>query len=155
VVLSWRLDLDEDYFRIYDSKKMVMGYFDPDYGDIVPEDKRDEIIETMLKNHDTVMGGAVMVPMVKFALFDRDLDTDINAVQNNVQRVNLHIDKWKKFLTTVGCISLHSIRISHTDQDMLTITFPVRFPKPLPLEKNTLMDGIKPVLHLLQRSGLS
>ena len=28
----WKLELEEDYFRIYDSKKMIAGYFDPDFG---------------------------------------------------------------------------------------------------------------------------
>ena len=33
----WKLELDEEYFRIYDSKKMIAGYFDPDYGDLFPK----------------------------------------------------------------------------------------------------------------------
>ena len=132
-----------------------MGYFDPDYGEVSQKDKRDEIIESMLKNHDMVRGGVIMVPMVKFGLFDTDLETRIGTIQENVLRVNEHIDKWKIFLKKVGCLERHSVRISHTDQDMLTITFPVRFPIPLPLEKKTLMGGIEPILSLLQRSGLS
>ncbi len=132
-----------------------MGYFDPDYGDVYPSDKRDEIIASMLKNHDSVSGGAIMVPMVKFGMFDTDLATGISTVQDNVLRVNSHIKKWKEFLSELGCLQRHVVRISHTDQDMLTITFPVRFSKPIPLEKNALVASIEPTLHLLQRSGLS
>lgn len=153
--LPWKLDRDEDFFRIYDSKKMVMGYFDPDYGDIRTHERRDEIIESMLKNHEKVPGGVVMVPMVKFRLFDTDLNAGINTVQENVLRVNEHIGKWRDFLASTGCLEMHSVRISHTDQDMLTITFPVRFPEPLPLEKNALVHGLVPTLLLLQKSGLS
>lgn len=150
----WKLDLDEDYFRIYDNEKMIVGYFDPDYG-VLPEDKRDETIESMLKNHDVIRGGVIMVPMVKFGLFDTDLEARISTVQTNILRVNEHIEKWKTFLKKVGCLERHSIRISHTDQDMLTVTFPVRFPMPIPLEKKALMSGVEPILSLLQRSGLS
>ncbi len=32
--MLWKLDSDEGFFRIYDSIKLVAGYFDPDYGDI-------------------------------------------------------------------------------------------------------------------------
>ena len=71
--MLWKLDLDEDYFRIYDSKKMIAGYFDPDYGDIYPKDSSEEIISKMLKNHDKIAGGFIMVPMIKFGLFDTDL----------------------------------------------------------------------------------
>lgn len=71
--MLWKLDLDEEYFRIYDSKKMIAGYFDPDYGEIFPKNKSDEIISQMLKNHDKIPGGFIMVPMVKFGLFDTDL----------------------------------------------------------------------------------
>ena len=48
----------------------------------------------------------------------------------------------------------YSIRISHTDQDMLTITFPIYFENPTPLDKNKLLEKIEPILDLLIKSGL-
>ena len=48
----------------------------------------------------------------------------------------------------------HFIGISHTDQDMLTVTFPITFSKPTPLEKSNLLEEIFPVLTLLQQSEL-
>ena len=77
---------------------MVAGYFDPDYGDIYPKENSAEIISNMLKNHDKILGGVVMVPLVKFGLFDTDLDTSIFEVDKNVERVHSHLDKWKNFL---------------------------------------------------------
>jgi len=41
----WKLELEENYFRIFDSKKQIAGYFDPDYGEIFPKEKDQEIIE--------------------------------------------------------------------------------------------------------------
>ena len=151
--MLWKLESDEDFFRIYDSKKMVAGYFDPDYGNIFPKENSEEIISSMLKNHDKILGGIVMVPLVKFGLFDSDLDTDISDVEQNVTRVNEHLQKWKNFLSQTNK-EKHSIRISHTDQDMLTITFEVKFSKPTPLEKKHLAEELSTTLDLLQKLDL-
>ncbi len=151
--MLWKLDLDEGYFRIYDSKKLIAGYFDPDYGEIHPKENSEEIILSMLKNHDKILGGVIMVPLVKFGLFDTDLDTSLSKVEQNVNRVTEHLQKWKNFLSQTNR-HVHSIRISHTDQDMLTITFKIKFSKPTPLEKTKLIDEIFPTLDLLQKSGL-
>ena len=91
--LLWKLEFDEDYFRIYDSKKLIAGYFDPDYGDIFTRDDSEEIISSMLKNHDKIPGGIIMVPLVKFGLFDSDLDTTLTNVEEQVIRVNEHLQK--------------------------------------------------------------
>jgi len=151
--MLWKLDLDEGYFRIYDSKKLIAGYFDPDYGEIYPKKNSEEIILAMLKNHDKILGGLIMVPLVKFGLFDTDLDTSLSEVEQNVNRVREHLQKWKNFLSQTNR-HVHSIRISHTDQDMLTITFKVKFSKPTSLEKTKLIEEIFPTLDLLQKSGL-
>lgn len=132
---------------------MVAGYFDPDYGDIHPRENAAEIIADMLKNHDKILGGVVMVPLVKFRLFDTDLDTSILEVDRNVQRVHSHLDKWKDFMSETNR-KAHSVRISHTDQDMLTIAFKVKFSRPTPLHKNDLMEELHPTLDLLQKSDL-
>ena len=149
----WKLELDEEYFRIYDSKKMIAGYFDPDYGDICPKENSEQIISSMLKNHDKILGGMVMVPLVKFGLFDRDLDTSISNVHENVTRVNVHLDKWNDVLSEMNS-KFHSVRISHTDQDMLTITFPVLFSQPTPLKKEELAKELFSILDLLQKRDL-
>ncbi|HJJ23300.1 MAG TPA: hypothetical protein OQH54_06260 [Nitrosopumilus sp.] len=151
--MLWKLELDENYFRIYDSKKLIAGYFDPDYGDIYPKENSEEIISSMLQNHDKISGGAILVPLVKFRLFDTDLDTTLSKVEQNVIRVTGHLQKWKNFLSQTNR-HLHSIRISHTDQDMLTITFQVKFSKSTPLEKTKLLEEILPTLDLLQKSDL-
>ncbi|MCH2405290.1 MAG: hypothetical protein MK200_03745 [Nitrosopumilus sp.] len=151
--MLWKLELDEGYFRIFDSKKLIVGYFDPDYGEIYPKENSEEIILSMLKNHDKILGGIIMVPLVKFRLFDTDLDTSLSEVEKNVNRVTEHLQKWKNFLSQTNRL-IHSIRISHTDQDMLTITFKVKFSKSTPLEKTKLMEEIFPTLDLLQKSGL-
>jgi hypothetical protein len=153
VLLLWKLDLDEEYFRIYDSKKLIAGYFDPDYGDIFPKENSAEIISQMLKNSDKIPGGFIMVPMIKFELFDTDLETDVETVETRVTFVLDRLKRWKEFLSKKN-LKIHYVRISHTDQDMLTITFPVKFSKPTPLDNKEMMVEIAPTLDLLQKLNL-
>ncbi|HEY5735179.1 MAG TPA: hypothetical protein VIS47_01325 [Nitrosopumilus sp.] len=152
-MMLWKLEFDEGFFRIYDSKKLIAGYFDPDYGDVFSKGNSEDIILSMMKNHDKILGGVIMVPLVKFRLFDTDLDTSLTNVEEQVLRVNEHLQKWKNFLSETNLIS-HSIRISHTDQDMLTISFPLTFSKPTPLEKTSLREELLETLEILQKSGL-
>jgi len=153
VLLLWKLDLDEEYFRIYDSNKLIAGYFDPDYGDLYPKENSEEIISQMLKNHDKINGGFIMVPMVKFGLFDTDLKTDVNKVETQVNSVQDRLKKWKEFLSKQK-LKIHYVRISHTDQDMLTITFPIKFSKLTSLDKKEIAREITPTLDLLQKLNL-
>ena len=67
----------------------------------------------MLKNHDKISGGMVMVPLVKFGLFDRDLDTSLSDVCENVSRVNVHLDKWNSVLSEMNCKFHSSTNISY------------------------------------------
>ena len=150
---SWKLEFEEGYFRIFDSKKLIAGYFDPDYGNLSEVKNPEDIILSKIKNHDKVLGGMMMIPLVKFKLFDTDLNTILSEVKQNISRVSLHLEKWGVFLSEINNTS-HFIGISHTDQDMLTVTFPVIFSKPTILEKSDLLEEIYPVLNLLQKSEL-
>lgn len=152
-MLLWKLDLDEEYFRIFDSNKLIAGYFDPDYGDLYPKENSEEIISQMLKNHDKITGGFIMVPMIKFGLFDTDLETNIDTVETQVNSVLDRLSRWRKFLSKTN-LKIHYVRISHTDQDMLTITFPFKFSKPTPLDKKEMVVELTPTLDLLQKLNL-
>ncbi len=83
----------------------------------------------------------MMIPLVKFKLFDTDLNTTLSEVKQNISRVSYHLQKWDAFLFDINNTS-HFIGISHTDQDMLTVTFPVIFSKPTILEKSDLLEEI-------------
>jgi len=152
-LVSWKLEFEDGYFRIFDSKKLVTGYFDPDYGDLSAAKNPEDVILSKIKNHDEVLGGMIMIPLVKFKLFDTDLNTTLSEVKQNISRVSIHLQKWDAFLSEINNIS-HFIGISHTDQDMLTVTFPVKFSKPTTLEKSNLLEELYPVLNLLEKSEL-
>ena len=149
----WKLEREEDYFRIFDSKKDIAGYFDPDYGELFPKEKEHEIIQLMHKNQDKILGGFFMVPMVKFGIFNKNTEIDIDILENQIASVEQRLSQWKTFLFETKN-EFHGIRVSHTDQDMLSITFPIKFDLPTSLEKNLLLKKLEPTLNLLQIQGL-
>ena len=149
----WQLDFEDGYFRIFDSNKLITGYFDPNYGDLSKIKNPEDVISSKIKNHDSVLGGMIMIPLVKFQLFDTDLNTTISKVQQNMSRVSIHLKKWESFLSEINN-TLHFVGISHTDQDMLTVTFPITFSKPTPLEKSNLLQEIYPTLTMLEKLEL-
>ena len=149
----WKLDFEDGYFRIFDSKKLITGYFDPDYGDLSKIKNPEDVILSKIKNHDSVLGGMIMIPLVKFQLFDTDLNTTISKVQENMSRVSIHLKKWESFLSNINNTS-HYVGISHTDQDMLTVTFPIKFSKLTPLEESNLLEEINPTLTMLEKLEL-
>jgi len=67
---SWKLEFEDGYFRIYDSEKLVAGYFDPDFGDLSAVKDPEDLILSKIKNRDVVLGGMLMIPLVKFKLFE-------------------------------------------------------------------------------------
>ena len=149
----WKIELEDDYFRIYDSKKNIAGYFDPDYGQVYPQEKLHETIVEMLKNQSPVSGGFVMFPMVKFGIFDSDYESNIDGLSQQLEQVQKRIAVWKEFIGNEQSIP-HFIKISHTDQDMLSISFPIKFSRPTPLEKKELLLQLEPILNQLQRLNL-
>ena len=149
----WNLNREDDYYRIYDPKKDIAGYFDPDYGELFPKEKEQELIEQMHKNKDKIPGGFLMVPMVKFGIFEPNKEMSTIQLQKQLDSVQERLSLWKTFLSN-SSVRLHFIRVAHTDQDMLSITFPLKFSQPIPLEKNTLLSEIEPILGSLQKQGL-
>lgn len=148
----WKLDLDSDFFRILDKDRKIAGYFWPDYGQIVPEDKYDEVVEKMHKNHDPIPGGIVTVPMVKFGIFDNNSEMDILFLSSKLDDVNARLDAWKEFLLEKQM--QHSIQMSHTDNDMLSLSFPIKFSQNVQLDKEKLLEALGPTLDLLSQKGL-
>ena len=152
-MVNWKLDYEDGYYRIFDSSKLITGYFDPDYGDLSSSKNPEDVILLKIQNREKILGGMIMIPLVKFRLFDTDLNTTLSNVQQNVSRVSAHLQKWDSMLSKINNSS-HFIGISHTDQDMLTITFPVKFSESIPLDESFLIKEISPTLDLLEINQL-
>jgi len=151
--MMWRLEREEGYFKIHDENKNIAGYFDPEYGEIFPEHKINEIIEQMNKNHEKIPGGYLMVPMVKFEIFNTEQEMNLDLLSTQVDAVKERIAKWQKFISSKQNLA-HKINVSHTDQYMLSITFPISFPMPIPLDKKLILDGLEAILDSLHEQGL-
>ena len=150
---NWKLEREEEFFRIFDSKKQIAGYFDPEYGDLVPKEKEYEIIEKMHQNQEKFPGGFLTVPMVKFGIFQPDTEMNLNYLTKQLGEVAQRIEQWKNFLEKKNNPT-HFIRISHTDQDMLSITIPLKFPQHIPLEKKIIEKYLEPTLNSLHELNL-
>lgn len=151
--MKWKLEREEEYFKIFDENKNIAGYFDPEYGEIRPEHKIYEIIEEMHKRHDKIPGGYLMVPMVKFRVFDRDHEIGLDTLQTKIDAVKERITRWQEFISNQKN-SQHKIGISHTDSDMLSITFPISFTSPIQLEKNQILAELELILNSLRAKSL-
>jgi hypothetical protein len=151
--MQWKLEREGDYFRIFDEKKNIAGYFAPEYGDIFPQEKADEVIEEMHKKHEKIPGGYLLLPMIKFGIFSLDNEIELDYLEARIDEASDRVLWWQKFIASQKNQN-HKIRVSHTDPDMLSITFPISFGSPVSLEKNALLDELKSTLDVLNNQGL-
>ena len=149
----WKLVREDHYFRILDEHKNIAGYFEPEYGDIFPEEKIQQVIETMHKNREKISGGYLMVPMVKFKIFESEQEMDLGYLRARIEQVKERILNWQKFISNLQNNN-HKIQVSHTDQYMLSITFSTSFSKPIELDKNNIIDELRFTLDALHNLGL-
>ena len=151
--MQWKLEREGDYFRIFDENKNIAGYFAPEYGDIFPQEKADEVIEEMHKKNEKIPGGYLLLPMIKFGIFNLDNEIEIDSLEARIDEVRDRVLWWQKFIASQKNQN-HKIRVSHTDPDMLSITFPISFVVPVSLEKNALLNELRPTLDVLNNQGL-
>jgi hypothetical protein len=151
--MQWKLEREGDYFRIFDENKNIAGYFAPEYGDIFPQEKVDDVIEEMHKKHEKIPGGYLLLPMIKFGIFSLDNEIEMDYLEARMDEARDRILWWQKFIGSQKNQN-HKIRVSHTDPDMLSITFPISFVAPVPLEKNALLEELRSTLDVLNNQGL-
>jgi hypothetical protein len=73
-------------------------------------------------------------------------------LKDKLSDAGARIDVWNEFLSQNQL--QHAIRMSHTDKDMLSLTFPIRFSNHVQLDKKAILETISPTLDLLQQKGL-
>ena len=93
-----------------------------------------------------------MVPMIKFEIFNEQ-EIRLDYLQRRIEHIKERITKWNDFILNQK-ISDHKIQVSHTDTDMLSITFPIRFNSPVSLEKKLLIAELEITLNSLHEKGL-
>jgi len=149
----WILEREGYYFKIYDESKNIAGYFAPEYGEIYPEDKADEVIEEMHKRHEKIKGGYMMLPLVKFGIFQEGQEMNLDYLAEKVNDVNSRVSLWKRLLSNED-VRQHKITVSHTDHDMLSITLDLIFSSQVALEKTQLQNELGKFLDAIHQEGL-
>jgi hypothetical protein len=166
--LRWKIEYEYLIYKIYDSDKKLAGYFFPQYRSLLrqntsskqqhgeeEEEKEDKLIETMNKAHEKIMGGNLMVPMLRLNLLDItegvDLDYTIEALDINLQRART----WRKWLETNHSqfgISGATIFTAREDRNMLSIALSID--SELTLGEKELGKEITPLLDKLHTDGM-
>lgn len=122
----------------------------------MPYDAEDasERVEEMARSGQGVPGAFVMVPMAKFGIFDSDYDSDIAGLQARLDSVAGRVALWREFAESWPGGHDHHVRISHTDHDMLSITFYVAFGRDVRIDGGELLGAVTPMLERLRSRGL-
>jgi len=154
----WKMEYEDTIYKVYDWDKNLAGYFFPKY-DLIqpPEDSsiEEEFIEKLNKSHEKVIGGDLMIPMIKLNLFDKeeaiDLDYTIGSLEENLQRTRV----WKQWLRQnhkefkiIG----DAVYTAREDRNMLSIV--LRIESAFTLGEKEVMVALSPLLDKLHEDGL-
>lgn len=149
----WTAEVDDGYFRVFDSKKNIVGYIDPDYG-IKDDEGAQEKIDAMIKSAEPVHRGFMTIPMLKFGIFDTDYSANVRTLESQLDITLARAKQWRQFAESWPGCQNNTVHISHTDHDMLSITFLVAFPEGTTLRTDDLLGAVGPMLNHLQEIGL-
>jgi hypothetical protein len=154
----WKMEYEDTIYKVYDWDKNLAGYFFPKYDLIQPSEDssyEEEIIEKMNKSHEKVIGGDLMIPMIKLNLFDKeeaiDLDYAIGSLEENLQRTRV----WKQWLQQnhkefeiIG----DAVYTAREDRNMLSIV--LRIESAITLGEKQVIMVLGPLLDRLHEDGL-
>ena len=153
---KWKVEYENTLYKVYDWDKNLAGYFFPKYDLIQPRtDSYEEIIEKLNKSHGKVIGGNLMIPMIKLNLLDEeepmDLDYTIGALEENLQRTRV----WKQWLQQnykefeiIG----DAVYTAREDRNMLSIV--LRIESAIILGEKEVSMVLHPLLDKLHEDGL-
>jgi len=164
----WKLEYFDTVYKIYDWDKNLAGYFFPNYNLLSEKNKYNEkaiddldfddetkVIDKLNKEKQKILGGNLMLPIIKLYLLDNeqgiDLDFAINSLKENVQRAI----KWQEWINNnhrefniIG----NAVYTSREDRNMLSIVLGIT--NPMILGEKELLVGLKPILNRLHEEEL-
>lgn len=152
---KWKIEYDDTLYKIYDWDGNLAGYMFPEYGDVEPKDREEEIVVEMNRTHTELQEATILLPMVKLNLLDNhegmDIDYVISSLEANTERVNV----WKKWIrdnaksfNIVG-LAVHTAR---EDRNMLSVALGIA--KTFKLGEKEVRDFLSPLLDKLHEDGL-
>lgn len=154
--MKWKTEYFDGFYKIYDWDKNLAGYFFPEYGDIEPAEKEDEIIEDLNKKHARVSAGYLTLPMVKLGLLDVESGMDIDFVIGSLGENQSRTQAWKQWLiknAKTFSISQAKIYTAREDRNMLSINL-VIYPAEITLGEKETSEFLSPLLNNIHEEGL-
>jgi hypothetical protein len=154
----WKMEYEDTLYKVYDWDKNLAGYFFPKYDLIQPSEDssyEEEIIEKLNKSHEKVIGGDLMIPMIKLNLFDKeeaiDLDYAIGSLEENLQRTRARkqwLQQNHKEFEIIG----DAVYTAREDRNMLSIV--LRIESAITLGEKQVIIVLGPLLDRLHEDGL-
>ena len=152
---KWKTEYDDTLYKVYDWEGNLAGYFFPQYGDIEPEDREDEIIDELNRTHSVIQEATLLLPMVKLNLLDRHEGVDIDFVISSLEANKERAGNWKKWLhdnarsfKIVGA----AVYTAREDRNMLSIALGIV--TTIKLGENEVRDFLSPLLDKLHEDRL-
>jgi hypothetical protein len=152
---KWKTEYDDTMYKIYDWDGNLAGYMFPEYGDVEPKDREDEIIDEMNRTHTELHETTLLLPMVKLNLLDNHEGMDIDYVLSSLEANKERVGVWKKWIhdnarafSIVG-MAVHTAR---EDRNMLSVALGVS--KKFYLGEKEVREFLSPLLDKLHEDGL-
>jgi hypothetical protein len=169
--MKWKIEYDYTYYKVYDNKGTLAGYFFPHYetseskqgrGDEGEKEEKedegdriDEEIERMNENHEQVRQATLLVPMAKLDLLDHEegigIDYAIASLEANLQRTRF----WKDWLAkNAKELSLHGARVYTAREDRNMLSVAIGISSTITLGEKEVKEFLTPMLDRLHGDNL-
>jgi hypothetical protein len=152
---KWKTEYDDALYKVYDWDGNLAGYLFPEYGEIEPKDREDEIIDELNRTHTEVHEATLLLPMVKLNLLDNhegmDIDYVISSLEANAERAGV----WKKWLrdnAKAFNIVGSAVHTAREDRNMLSVALGIV--TTIKLGEKEVRDFLSPLLDKLHEDGL-
>jgi hypothetical protein len=152
---KWKTEYDDTLYKVYDWDGNLAGYLFPEYGEIEPKDREDEIIDELNRTHAEVQEATLLLPMVKLNLLDNhegmDIDYVVSSLEANAERAGV----WKKWLRDNGKsfnIVGSAVHTAREDRNMLSVALGIV--TTIRLGEKEVREFLSPLLDKLHEDGL-
>lgn len=153
--IKWKVEYDYNYYKVYDGKGHLAGYFFPHYGSFSPEEEADDVKERMNKNHEEISEATLLVPMAKLDLLDHEEGLNINAAISSLEANLARTKTWLLWLQNNAkqfSIFGASVHTAREDRNMLSIAMGIG--TKMTLGEKGIKELLVPMLDKLHEDGL-
>jgi hypothetical protein len=170
-IFKWKFEYEDTIYKIYDWNNNLAGYFFPNYDSMEKlmgrknqsnehqqEEEEDEVVEGMNKLHENVVGGNLMIPMLKLNLLDieegkakMNLNYTIDALEENLHRAK----QWKQWLEQNSAefkVIGNAVYTAREDRNMLSLVLGIN--SNIILGEKEIGLVLIPLLDKLHKDGM-